>query len=80
MNTSTSTNRLDQIAVRSRQGRIRDIAFAAMIAVFVILSAFALREAGATPISKQLPAKAGASSAAQLASHGDASLCAPDRC
>jgi hypothetical protein len=80
MNTSTSTNRLDQIAVRSRQGRIRDIAFAVMIAVFVILSGFALREAGAMPLSKAQPAKAGASSVHQLASHSDGAVCAPDVC
>lgn len=83
MTTSTTTNRLDEIATRQRQGRIRDAAFAVMIAVFLVLSLLALREAGATPIGRATkPAKPAASSVHHVAIDVDtgATLCSPTVC
>ncbi len=79
--TTSSTNRLDQIVTRQRQGHTRDIAFAVMIAVFLILSVFALRDAGAMRLSSASQwAAPGASSVEHVAHRGADALCAPAVC
>ncbi|MCA9680163.1 MAG: hypothetical protein H6709_16380 [Kofleriaceae bacterium] len=48
---STSTSRLANIVSRERKHRIYDIAFAIMIASFLILCVLSLGEAGAQPLT-----------------------------
>ena len=46
--TNTTTNRLDDIARRERGGRARDLAFAILIAMLMVLQVSALRSAART--------------------------------
>lgn len=45
--TTTTTNRLEEIAERQTRSRIIDIAFAAMVALFLTLAVLSLRSATA---------------------------------
>ena len=48
MTTTTNTNRLDGIVQRERGGRARDLAFAILIALLMVLQVSALRSAART--------------------------------
>jgi hypothetical protein len=51
MNTTSTMSRLDEIADRNSKSRILDFAFAAMIALLLVLSVASLRSAAAQSVS-----------------------------
>jgi hypothetical protein len=77
---STATNRLDEIVSRQRKGRVRDVAFAILVALVVIFQVTALRAAVANANSRTPVANAPAASAPATLDAGSQSCASTPVC